>query len=316
VLWATWVAPSTVDYLRPHVDGALSQAADLLRGHGSRASAARHMPFTASAAPAYERICAFAAQLIVAAVTLVALLQTWRDRKSVGRAFLFVPCLLLVLVYFGSLPLTLVSAGGEPAHRLWSFTYLGVALVAVWGFPQWERAARRLGKRAVVAVGGVAVMVVAIGNVAAGENVYYRFPGPYAFGTDTRAQTPELTQLSSWANAHLPGGSKVVTDRFTSEVLTAQTRLVTQSPEESYATTLYREGDAASQNLRSYLATHEFRYWIVDMRILTMQPAQRFFQGYTEPDSVSPVAIATAGSSSFLRLVRSTDHYRIYEIRP
>ena len=57
--------------------------------------------------------------------------------------------------------------------------------------------------------------VTAVGNVAVGENAYYRFPGPYVFGADARSLTPELLSLMAWLNNHAAPGETVISDRST-----------------------------------------------------------------------------------------------------
>lgn len=315
VLWVFGVAPQTVDYFRPHVSATGTQLADvLLRRHTAAGVAASHTLFSGSAAPAYERVCAFAAQLIAIAVTATALVRSWRDRRDHHRMLLFLPCLLVALAYFASLPLALTNAGGEAAHRVWAYSYLGIALMAAWTWPTWRASiAQRLPKLAgVIAV--AALCVVAVGNVAAGESVLYRFPGPYAFGTDTRSHTAETFSVAAWVNDHTARGTRVVTDRDTGEIVTGYTHDDVPAPGDWLVYRLYQQGDAAAPRLRAYLESHRFRYWIVDLRIASQMPQQKLFEGYVGPQSVDPGALLSAGQDSFLHVVYSTEHYRVLAI--
>jgi len=191
------------------------------------------------------------------------------------------------------------SVSGDAADP--SFVESLWVLRARWGWP---------------VVGALALFAAGVGNVAAGENVGYRFPGPYQFGTDTRSQTAELHQLASWVRDNLPHGAKVVTDRFTGEVITSETTLDVPNPEESRAYGLYREGDDASPSLHAFLAQHDFRYWILDTRLVTEAPAGKLFEGYKGPDSVNPAALAGLGDSSFLTAEYRSAHYVVLVIAP
>ena len=323
VLWLTVIAPATYDYLAPHVKAGLTEVGDVLQGrrrvqtfqNGQVAVDTRHVPFTGSGAPAYEIVAAFLAPVIVALATLAALLQAWRERRNVSRLALLAPFFLLTAFYFLSLPLALTVGGGETGHRAWGLAYLGVAVLAVSSGRTWRAWTERMPRRWVTAGGLVALVVVTMGNVAAGMNVSSRFPGPYAFGTDTRSRTAELDGVARWASATLPHGAKVVTDRFTAEVLTADTSLITPAPSDYGVLDLYAQGDHPSEPVRDFVAAHGFRYWILDTRIETMKPQQPFFQGYGARVSVNITALRELGSTgSYLHLLHRTSHYEIFEI--
>jgi len=122
--------------------------------------------------------------------------------------------------------------------------------------------------------------------------------------------------LATWVRANLPADSNVVTDRFTGEVITSETRLNVPSPSQSRAFGLYREGDGASPSLRTFLADQHFTYWILDTRIESQLPAGKLFQGYLGPASVNVDALELAGHSDFLTPLYSTAHYLVMRISP
>jgi hypothetical protein len=317
-LWVGLVAPGTIDYISPHVKGGLHGVVELVTGHtpSSRPTSARHQLFSGSGVPSYEKVFAYLAPVIAGLATVGALFQLFRDRRQSERLVPIAPFLVLAALYFLSLPLALTTDGGETAHRAWGYGYLGIAVCAGYAAP-WLTGLWGLRRRwAWPTVGLVAMVVVGIGNVAAGENVAYRFPGPYQFGSDTRSQTPELHALAAWARGNLPKGAKVVTDRFTGEIVTSETTLNVPDPQESRAYGLYREGDSASPSLRAFLAERHFTYWILDRRIASEAPAGKLFEGYAGAASINPVALEEAGHTPFLTPVHTTQNYVVLAISP
>jgi len=185
----------------------------------------------------------------------------------------------------------------------------------VSGEAQWDRVAARVPGRRLLVASCAVLVVVAIGNVAAGENVYYRFPGPAVFGSDTRSRTPELDDLATWLRSHVPTGAKVVTDRFTGEAVIGYTRLVVPAPDDYLVYRLYLEGGKPDPRLRAYVRTHDFKYFVLDRRIGHEQPIQKLFPGYVGPVSVSPDALRAVGTTPFLRSIHRTTTYDVLEIR-
>lgn len=323
-LWVTTVARSTVSYLLPHLQVGVDEVGDLITGQkqaptsSSQLTSPRHQLFGASGIPFYEIICGFLAPVVAFGAVVGSLFQAWYEREYRDRLRRNAPFLLLGLTYFASLPLALTSGGGETAHRIWSFSYVGIAICVVAGHDFWRRLWLRLGVpgTALGAAGLLLLVVVAVGNIASGEDVYYRFPGPYVFGTDTRSSTPELFQVAAWAQDHIPPGTNVVTDRDTGEVIAGYTDLNVPGPGNSTVYALYLEGDLATEGVRHYLAQHDFRYWILDTRIGTDKPQEKLFETYYGPQSVSRSAVGGAGHSSFLRIVHRTKHYEVLAIHP
>ncbi|MBV9097781.1 MAG: hypothetical protein JO079_06970 [Frankiaceae bacterium] len=316
-LWVTFVAPATLDYISPHVRGGIRGVVEIFTGHSTTTSgSARHQLFSGSTVPPYEKVFAYVAPALAGLAVLGALIQAIRDRRHSRRIVLVAPFVALAALYFVSLPLALTVDGGETAHRAWGYGYLGIAICAAYAAPFWTRLWVLRARWGWPIVGLAALLAAGIGNIAAGENVNYRFPGPYQFGTDTRSQTPELHRLASWIRANLPQGAKVVTDRFTGEVITSETTLDVPNPDESRAYGLYREGDNASPSLRAFLAQRGFRYWILDTRITTQLPQGKFFEGYIGPASINQAALVGLGTSSFLSAEYTSPHYVVLVIAP
>ena len=227
---------------------------------------------------------------------------------------MLVPFYALVGLYLASIPLVLTTTGSETAHRAWAFGYLGIAVVIASADDLWDEAVARFPYRKVVAVALAALLVVAVGNVAAGENVYYRFPGPLTFGSDTRSRGDELDALASWLDEHVPAGTRVVTDRFTGEAVIAATRLRTPAPEDYLVYRLYLEGGEMTPRVREYLRAKRFQYFVLDRRIGFEQPVQRLFPGYLGPRSVSSARLGAAPRSDSFTVVHRTATYLVLRI--
>lgn len=324
-LWVTFVAPTTLDYIDPHVRGGVRGVVEIFTGHSSTTpGSARHQLFSGATVPAYEKVFAYVAPALAGIAVLGALIQAIRDRRDSRRVVMVTPFIVLAGLYFVSLPLALTVDGGETAHRAWGYGYLGIAICAAYAAPFWTRLWVLRARWGWPIVGAASLLAAGVGNVAAGENVAYRFPGPHQFGSDTRSQTPELHRLAAWIRANLPPGMKVVTDRFTGEIVTSETTLDVPNPDESRAYGLYREGGDASPSLRAFLAQRGFRYWILDTRIATEQPAGKLFEGYAGPASVNQNALVGLANSTdgfvsaqgFLSTEYRSAHYVVLVIAP
>jgi hypothetical protein len=315
------VGRPTYGYLEPHVRSWLTDIANLLHGKRTRTFEngatidTRRRLFADSDLPPYEIVFAFLAPLISLAAIGASILDYRRNRtEGRERLRLLAPFYALSVLYLVSLPLALTATGGESAHRAWGYGFVGVAIVAAAAVGQWDELAARFPGRRLVVGGAAVLLVLAMGNTAAGANVYYRFPGPPTFGTDTRSRTPELDDLAAWMTANLPTGSRVVTDRFTGLAVIGYTDLRVPTPQDYLVYRLYQEGGTPDPRLRAYLRDNGFRYFVLDRRIGRLQPKQRLFQGYVGPRSVAPAALRSVGTTPFLRVVHRTDTYLVLRI--
>jgi hypothetical protein len=312
LVWIAAVARPTYGYIEPHVRSGLEDSVNWLRGQSKRTFdnggevATRRTLFAGSDLPFYEIVCAFLAPVLAVGAAVVAFLRR--------RHRMLVPFYALVGLYLVSMPLVLTTTGSETAHRAWAFGYLGIALVIAAADDLWDELVARFPFRKLVVGGVAALLVVAVGNVAAGENVYYRFPGPLTFATDTRSRGDELDRLTAWLDENLPAGTRVVTDRFTGEAVIAGTQLTVPAPEDYLVYRLYREGGELTPRVREYLRARQFRYFILDRRIGFEQPVQRLFPGYLGPRSVSSARLGAAARSDSFSVVHRTPTYLVLRI--
>ena len=313
-LWIVFVAPITVGYLFPHVSGTVSEVVALATRSKASRGAAR-TPFSGSGVPSYEEAAAIAAPIMIAVAFLFAGIR-WLQKPPLRLNFLW--SFVVTAGYLASLPVTLTSDGAESAHRTWAFTFVGVAFLPAALVILFELDKRRPWlKRTAATVGAAVLAVVLVGNVAVGAAPDARFPGPYQFGSDTRSVTPETLRFADWVQAHLGPGANVVTDRFTALALTAHADAVTPLPENSLpiANIWYNPGPPTPA-LISAMELSGDDYLAVDVRdaqyTATGSDPALFYPG--EPTRVPLQNITRLAQWPWLRLLYSSQHYRLYKI--
>jgi hypothetical protein len=310
--WVTFVAPSTVAYLFDHVSGTASQLVALLTRSKASSGATRTL-FSNSDSPSYERAAAIVAPVIIGVAFLLAAIR-WLQKRPLRSNFLWP--FVITAAYLASVPLTVIGAAAESAHRTWATTFVGVALLPAAIVALYELDKRNLWvKRAAAAVGAAALTVVFVGNVAVGASPDSRFPGPYQFGSDSRSVTPETLRFAHWVLAHLGPGAHVVTDRFTGLALTGDADAVTplQEPNLQIASIWYTPGPPAP-SLMSAMERQGYDYLAIDVRDAQHIPTgpALFYPG--EPKIVPRQSFTQLARWPWLHLLYSSQHYRLYKI--
>jgi hypothetical protein len=310
-LWVVFVAPETVSYLSPFVSGTASQLVALATG--SEGSGAVRTIFSHSTAPVYERAAAIAAPIAIGVAFLLAGFR-WLQKPCLRSNFLW--SFVLTAAYLMSVPLTLTSQGAEGSHRTWASTFVGVALLPAALVILFELDKRRQWLKRTAATVGVALLAVLfVGNVAADAPPGSRFPGPYQFGSDTRSVTPETLSFAHWVQAHLGPRAHVVTDRFTALALTAHADAVTPLQGHSLPIgNIWYNSRPPGPPLMSTMERQGDDYLAVDVRDAqhTATGPPLFFSG--EPKRVPLRNITRLAHWPWLRLLYSSQHYRLYRI--
>jgi hypothetical protein len=316
--WLILVAPQTADYLSPYLGGSMGQLLHVLGSGGGRRTL-----FGTSNAPGYEHLSAFSVPVLAGVLTLIATAGRRRLPWPVRAAQPMRRALgLFGMLYFASVPFILVQFGAEGARRTWGFSYLGLAITLA---PLVLLARDRLSGRrghgrlaAAVAALGLACDAL-VGNVAAGVDESYRFPGPFAFGSDARSFTPELEAMSAWFRADLGPGVRVVSDRYTGLGLVRDADAHPAAPSVTFPTyQLWFDPGPPSSYLVDELETSGYGYLVIDKRMAFQLPQVGV---YFEPDEPlapgGPDPIAAANLARYRDLpwttaVYDSDAYVIY----
>ena len=310
-LWVVLVAPGTVSYLSPFGSGTARELVALVTG--AKHTGAVRAIFSSSTAPSYERAASITADVMIAIALLFAGIR-WLRKPSLRSNFLWP--LVLAAAYLVSLPLTLIEAGARGSHRTWASTFVGVALLPAALVLLFELDKRKPWlKRTVAPVGAALLAVLLIGNVAASSSIDYRFPGPYRFDSDTLSVTSETLSFAHWVEAHLGPGTHVVADRFTALALTARAGAVTPTQGRRLPiASIWYSSHPPRPTLIAAMEAQGDNYLALDVR--DAQHAAKvvplFFRG--EPKLVPVRNITRLAQWPWLRLIYSSQHYRLYRI--
>jgi hypothetical protein len=276
--WLVWVSPRTAGYLDPYFGQALDQAAGMAGKHGS---GSREL-FSQSIAPWWERSAAFVAPPIALAGMALATYRLWRDRSG-GLVDRCARLSLLILgsLYFPAALLILTPSGAEGARRSWAFSYLGIALVVAPAVGAVLDRFRRSGALVLTVA-----TVLLVGNVAAGMNPSYRFPGPPVFGSDTRAASPEMLAAAAWLRRTQGRDLRIVADRYSGLIFGSygEENPVTGSGAfPTYDLYLAQPGRPMPRLLLTQLESWRFGYLVVDRRMALEVPDIKIYFETNEP---------------------------------
>ena len=317
-LWLVLVAPGTFAYLSPYFGGGLSQLFDVFSNKGGTRSL-----FQGAAEPSYEKYASYSVPLLAFALVLIALWLWCRTPKAVRRDNpMRLSLMIFGLLYFPSLPFILVEFGAEGARRSWGFTYIGVAtLVTPVVLTCLDRMTQLRG-RVLVAAGTAALLVASdglVGNVAAGLDTDYRFPGPFVFGSDTRSVSAELVGLSAWFDQDIGTRQHVVSDRYTDLVLVRDADAEPAAPATGFATyDLYFNAGPPGSYLVYELSSSGYAYLIIDKRMSHELPQVGVFFEPDEPyahQGSDPITKANLDRYDYLPWtteVYDSDDYSVY----
>jgi hypothetical protein len=310
VVWYLLVASSALAYLSPSFSGGLHQLAGLV----SHEQQSRTL-FAMSATPSYEHYASFLSPLI-------ALLGVAAGAYVLLRGSIAPPALrgmvALAAVYFLSLPFIYTRAGSEGAHRSWGFSYLGVAILIAIATE--ELIAKNEGRKNAVMVFALAVVlagILSVGNVAAGTDTFYRFPGPASTLSDIRTITPELRASAAWFARTRGPNRKIVSDRFTAPSLAYFADAYPATPSASFPTwKLYVSKAAPSPRLVSELQSSGYDYLFANGLIPLLAPYYQAGAVGRLPTSkvTTRVAIARFDRSQWAAKIYASDHLAFFRI--
>ncbi|PWW66572.1 hypothetical protein [Actinokineospora spheciospongiae] len=309
VAWVLFVATPTLTYLSPYFGGSVEQ----LSGMASQEDTGR-VVLAPSPQPLWERGLTALSPVIVGLVCLAALLalrkvlKDWRADTLALMAF--------GLVYFPSVLFLLAPSGAEGARRSWAFSYLGIALIAAFMVLRWrERRPVRWWGRGWVLM--ALFVVVLVGNVGAGLNDPYRFPGPFRWGTDTNSASAEARTVGEELSARA-GRVRVITDRYTALQLVAYGGLDVAAPSVGFpAWQLTQTPDGPSTQLAAEMRAAGYDYLVVDTRMAEEPSFIGDNYGPTDPligQATPKENLARLDRVPWATRVITTEHLRVYHL--
>lgn len=309
--WVLVVARQTITYLGPYPQLALQELVNIASKSGSSRTL-----YAGTTAPAYERLAAFGTPVLLA----LAAAGAWVH--AVARRTLTPTTTALYafgMLYFVSVPLILTASGAEGARRSWAFSYLGLALlVAPWLTRILDRPRSAVSRRLVRIGVLAAVVVLLVGNVSAGLNVYYRFPGPVTYGVETRSTTAETLALARWLRRTAGPGARVVTDRITGLALGSTGAASLAVGSSGFPIwDLYTGTRPPSATLIEALRSSRYQYLVIDRRLAEV-PIQGAYFDSAEPkwDKLPPFSAADLSKFdawSWTPKVYESRNYSVYE---
>ncbi len=331
---ALWLIPAhdVFGYYSPYITGGVNEVFHILNRSGKSRTL-----FKASPSPLYEKAFAFMSPLLMLALVVVAVRRHRRRLISLGPTFV-VLTVFGAVGYFASLPFLLTSFGNEGGRRSWTFTYIGLALLA--GAVMEHYLSRRVadpGDRPVGddrAAGGwrgrrwpvitaAALIVLLIGNTDSSVDVEYRFPGPYVYGSDTRSLTDELMYVTRWFQQTQPPDPTVITDRYTGLPLGGFAGANLAQPSKGFPFwDLYFKAGQPPVGLLTEIGFSGYDYLIIDDRMARYLPAIGAYFTASEPgafDHTRPVplqALTRYHLEPWATEVLNTNHYSVYRLNP
>lgn len=311
LFWVLVVARGTLTYLAPYPKSAVEQLYSIANGSGRSRTL-----YAGTTVPSYEQVAAFAAPVLVGAAAVLAWWDAWRCRALTATA---TALNVFGMLYFVSIPLILTSAGAEGARRTWAFSFIGLAvLTAPWLAGVVDRLGSPVGRLSSWAGVLAATVVVLIGNVSAGLNPHYRFPGPATYGVETRTTTAESIALARWLRNTAGPNARVVSDRLTGLALTSVGAADLAVGSAGFPVwQLYIGRSAPPAALVQQLRTSRYQYLVIDRRLATSLIEVSYFN-ISEPDWKSRPPFTAADLNKFDTFpwtpkVYGSTHFAVYQ---
>jgi len=269
--WIVFVAPSTVGYLQPVMDGALQNLRTLLAGGHSGVPP----PASAANGPLENQALSAVAVLIMSVLVPVGWWQVWRRYRH--KSWLVALSIGAVSWYVIVAVRLFVADGSELAGRASTFVFLPAGFIAALAVIRltdnslrWPAIRANVRRRApvVVAVTVVAALVLVLNGLVNGWPPYWeRLPGPYQVAGAERSVGPEQVASADWALAVLVPGNRFATDEGDLPVLGSYGNQDTVGDDGYlYTSPAFTQADAEQVQAQS------IGYVLVDRRLSEMLP--------------------------------------------
>lgn len=282
-------------------------------------------PFGGGDLPPLERFAGYAGVAILAALFVTYVTVRFREWRAGAEPPNVIQTAYVVLsaFYFASMPFVLTISGGESAHRSWSYSMIGVGVLAGAMLDWW---ARRPTRHAVTGIPWVSTVAFSLtwaillaGGVATGVNETYRFPEPGKNVSDLTAASSETQALGEWFAGNAVRNTWIIADRYSSLAIVEAggMQLAPASPAFPYWD-LYITREDPKASLVGEMAALGVKYVVVDSRMATEIPENGFWFTRGEPNALSNTPLATGCAldkfnyADWLTAVYSSTHYTVY----
>lgn len=204
--WLVVVASSTVGYLSPVIDDAVSATLDTALGEAPprtlfQGSSDTPSPETIGETPTVARGIGLLGVALLAAAMPFGLWRFWRRYR--GQPFAWILA-IAALGFFGTLLLRLAPEAWETGNRASEFLFLGLAfVVALAGLEKW-RPKRRPWLGQALVTGGLGVIL--IGGAISGWPWNSQLASPLRISAEGRSIVSPPLGLAEWAQEEIPDG--------------------------------------------------------------------------------------------------------------
>jgi hypothetical protein len=205
ILWIAFIAPDTISYFSPTIEGILSGLNQLTKSGSSDTPQTSTSPFS-------NTVIGAIGILVISALIVVGCWQAWkRHRRHPWIIGMMIGC----LGWFVDLGIRLGTPDGqELAGRAATFVYIPVSVLAAIALTRLVNSGpvRRWGV-AITAVVVASIVSLLLDGLANGWPPFWeRLPGPHLVASFEASVNPEEVAASNWSLAQLGPGNRIAAD--------------------------------------------------------------------------------------------------------
>jgi hypothetical protein len=311
--WLVVVASSTVGYVTPVINSAITQVFQTVSGESAPRTLFHGTAAAGPGSPFSERVVAIVAILLLAAALPFGLRAVWQRHRRQPLALLL--CVFGV-GFFGVLALRFAPKAWEVGNRLGEFAFIGVAfLVAFVPFVgPWRLAASARG-RALVAF---ALTVIVVGGAIAGWPAATRLARPSRIVADGSQIESDPIFVGKWVGANLSGAVFAAPEAEARTILLYGRSKTYESPDldldNILSKTTFLSGDLAG------LRRHGIRYVVIDLRPRAQDNSAGYYFSVHPPGGSADRLLPLGVASKFERLraarVFDSGDVLVYDLGP
>lgn len=311
-VWFFGIATMTVNYLAPHITGAIEEFWGIL----SRETASRRLfeSTTGQSAPLLERIVGIGTVALVVAIIPIGFLYA---RRHMRRDVLTTLLILASAGYPASMLLRFTSSGWQVGSRALAFVYVGLVLVLAAGFVAMSSRRRRLPRFLQAAV----VLVIFAGGVIAGSSPYSRLPRPYTAGAGSASIDTQTIAAAEWARTELGPANRFAADYMNGSILGSYGRQWVITTDDGVSVSGLFLTPVFGDYQTHIIKKASVRFALVDRRIAGVVPPQGYFYEKWEKQvadygsTVSTQTLSLFDSVAETSRVYDSGDIQIYDLR-